>query len=219
MSRFILLILIIGMLAFVGHATVADHHDHRIPHAAKTKKAHKEPKAKKGHERHKPKEADAEPRAPQAEPKIRTIVGRVSATEERARADAFRELETEVSQWLEPDVPASWNPERRQLNDMIVGVKITPTEKPYGTVYTAELEADFSDARRAELIRSYERVAVHDRLLKLGGLLVFILICLAAVSGFIRADEATKGYHTNRLRLLAAAGVGAAGVLIYQLFT
>ena len=51
----------------------------------------------------------------------------------------------------------------------------------------------------------------------LGGALAFVLICLAAVSGYIRADEATKGYYTNRLRMLAAAGVGAAGVVIYRM--
>ena len=51
----------------------------------------------------------------------------------------------------------------------------------------------------------------------LGGTLAFVLICLGAVSGYIRADEATKGYYTNRLRMLAAAGVGAAGVFIYQM--
>ncbi len=43
-----------------------------------------------------------------------------------------------------------------------------------------------------------------------------MLACLAAVSGYIRADEATKGYYTNWLRLASATGVGAAGVLIYQ---
>ena len=58
---------------------------------------------------------------------------------------------------------------------------------------------------------------VHRRLVVLGGSLAFVLICLAAVSGYIRADEATKGYYTNRLRMLAAAGVGAAGVVIYQM--
>jgi len=164
-----------------------------------------------------PRGTEAEARFSKTEPGVRTVVGRVSATEERARADALRQLEAEVSEWLEPEVPASWRPDRRQLDDMIVDVEITPTEKPYGTVHTAELDADFSNARRAELVDSYERVVVLDRMLKLGGLLLFVLICLAAVSAYIRADEATKGYQTTRLRLLTAAGVGAAGVLIYQL--
>ncbi len=50
-----------------------------------------------------------------------------------------------------------------------------------------------------------------------GGILAFVLVCLAALSGYIRADEATKGYYTNRLRMLAAAGVGAAGVIVYKM--
>ena len=68
-------------------------------------------------------------------------------------------------------------------------------------------------------IKVYNHELVGRRLVNLGGSLAFILICLAAVSGYIRADEATKGYYTNRLRMLAAAGVGAGGVLIYQMVT
>jgi hypothetical protein len=58
---------------------------------------------------------------------------------------------------------------------------------------------------------------VARRLGLLGGGLGFVLACLATVSGYIRADEATKGYYTNWLRLASATGVGAAGVLIYQM--
>ncbi len=64
---------------------------------------------------------------------------------------------------------------------------------------------------------AYNRDLVRHRLVTLGGSLGFVLICLAAVSGYIRADEATKGYYTNRLRLLAAAGVGAAGVIVFKM--
>jgi hypothetical protein len=53
----------------------------------------------------------------------------------------------------------------------------------------------------------------------LGGTLAFILTCLAVVSGYIRTDEVTKGYYTNRLRLLAAAGVAGAGAVIYHMVT
>ena len=60
---------------------------------------------------------------------------------------------------------------------------------------------------------------VARRLVTLGGSLGFVLVCLAAVAGYIRADEATKGYYTYWLRAVAAAGVGASGVVIYQLLT
>ena len=68
-----------------------------------------------------------------------------------------------------------------------------------------------------QLVNAYYHELVQHRLVTLGGSLGFVLICLAAISGYIRADEATKGYYTNRLRMLAAAGVGAAGVIVYRM--
>ena len=100
---------------------------------------------------------------------------------------------------------------------MILETRVRPIVKDYGTVYEAELRVDVSPERKARLVAVYQRQLVHQRLVLLGGTLAFFLTCLAAVSGYIRADEATKGYYTNRLRLLAAAGVGASGVLIYQM--
>ena len=88
---------------------------------------------------------------------------------------------------------------------------INSIEKPYGEVFEATLGVDTSPQRRAALIEAYHRQLVERRLVGLGATLVFILICLAAISGYIRADEATKGYYTNRLRMLAAAGVGVLG--------
>jgi hypothetical protein len=148
---------------------------------------------------------------------IRKVVGRPSATEDRAQDDARRQLREDVQEWLEPAVGRSWRPSERQLDAMVVGVRVSPEVKPYATVYTAEIDADFSAGRRDELLRSHRRDVVRDRIFKLAGLLAFVLICLAAVSGYIRADEATRGYYTNRLRMLAAAGVGAAGAAIYQM--
>lgn len=226
MKRLILLILILGLLAFVGHVTVDErherwprHHGHRGHSVVTTTHA---PWAERAPEAPRPPAPPEPPRAedvdaPWEELKVRTVVGRVSATEERARADARRQLEAEVAKWLEPYVPASWRPNPRRLDSMIVGVNISPTEKPYGTVYTAELHVDFSDSRRAALLADYGRITARDRMLKLGGLFAFVLICLAAVSAYIHADEATKGYHTTRLRLVTTVAVVAAGYLIYLL--
>lgn len=147
----------------------------------------------------------------------RPVVGNICATEDRARDDARNALRVEVAEWLSPDVPASWTPPAGLLEAMIVGTKIDPLVKPYGTLYTAELTADFSPRHRAQLVEAYDRELVEHRLTTLGGVLAFVLICLAALSGYIRADEATKGYYTNRLRMLAAAGVGAAGVIVYRM--
>ena len=146
------------------------------------------------------------------------ITGQVSATEDRASEEARKELERKVTEWLEASsVPRSWKPPARQVDGMILETKVRPIVTDYGTVYEAELRVDASPERKASLVAAYHRQLVHSRLVLLGGALAFFLTCLAAISGYIRADEATKGYYTNRLRLLAAAGVGASGVLIYQM--
>jgi hypothetical protein len=146
-----------------------------------------------------------------------TVTGQLSATEERAKADAGRQLRHDVAEWLEPEVPGSWTPTGRLLDVMVSSTHVKTIEKDYGTLYEATLTVDKSPERRSALIEVYNRQLVEQRMATLGGTLAFILICLAAVSGYIRADEATKGYYTNRLRMLAAAGVGAAGVILYHM--
>jgi hypothetical protein len=146
------------------------------------------------------------------------VTGRLSATKERAVADARRQLRDDVASWLDPEVPRSWVPPVRMLDAMVVqGPQLKTIQKSYGELFEAALTVDASAQRRTALVEVYNRQLVERRLATLGATLVFILICLAAVSGYIRADEATKGYYTNRLRMLAAAGVGASGVIIYHM--
>jgi len=146
----------------------------------------------------------------------RSIVGRPSATEERARQDALAKLRVEVADWLGDDVPAGWASLPREADRLVTETRITPDVKPYATVYRAALKVDFSDARRAEIAKKHRREVVKARKTKLGGGLVFALIGLSAVSGYLKADEATRGYYTRRLRLLALGATGVAGVAIYR---
>ncbi len=150
---------------------------------------------------------------------IPTLSGEISATPERADADARQKLRKTITAWLDPDVPSSWALPGRALDDLVLGSSVETVQKEYGTLYITHLKLDTRPERRAALVKAYNHELVGRRLIKLGGTLGFILICLAAVSGYIRADEATKGYYTRRLRLLAAAGVGAGGMFLYQMLT
>jgi len=146
------------------------------------------------------------------------ITGQLSATQERAVADARDQLQEKIAHWLDPEVPGSWSAPARLIDAMILGQpSIKQIQKDYGELFEATLTVDTSPARRNALIEVYNRQLVEQRMLSLGGALAFVLICLTAISGYVRADEATKGYYTNRLRLLSAAGVGAAGVIIYHM--
>jgi hypothetical protein len=158
----------------------------------------------------------AAPVAP-SQTETRIIQGQISATEERAKADARNALRYEIADWLQSDISGSWTPPSRLIDAMIAETRINPVVKDYGTLYVAEFKVNFSPERRKAFVQVYNREQVRERLVALGGILGFVLICLAAISGYIRTDEATKGYYTNRLRMLTAAGVGAAGVLIYQM--
>ena len=150
---------------------------------------------------------------------IPTLSGKISATPERAEAEARRKLRETITAWLDPDVPSSWTLPGRMLDEMVVETSLETVHKDYGTLYITHLKLDTRPERHALLVRAYNHELVSHRLVNLGGSLGFILICLGAISGYIRADEATKGYYTKRLRLLAAAAVGASGVLIYQMVT
>jgi hypothetical protein len=147
------------------------------------------------------------------------VSSELMATEDRANADATRKLKSEITRWLEPEIPMGngWKPSEEIVRSMIKGVTFTPVVKDYGTLYVAELTADTSVRRREKIIATYQHEMVQHRMLVLGGSLAFVLACLGIISAYIRTDEATRGYYTNRLRMLAAAGVGAAGVAIYRI--
>jgi hypothetical protein len=145
-----------------------------------------------------------------------TVSGQLCATEPRARDNARVHLEREVTDWLAPDVPASWNAPAHLIDRLITRTRIEPVVRDYGTLYEATLDVDLSPPRRQEIVEAYQRELVRRRMATLGGGLGFVLACLAALSGYIRADEATRGYYTYWLRAIAAAGVGASGALLYQ---
>ena len=155
-----------------------------------------------------------------AESTIETLDSQISATPERAADQARKDLRKHVAAWLDPEVPGSWDIPDRLMDSIILNAELEKTvPNEFGAMYVTHLKLDKSPQSRARFIKVYNHEVVGRRLVNMGGALAFILICLAAVSGYIRADEATKGYYTNRLRLLAAAGVGAGGVLLYQMVT
>jgi hypothetical protein len=84
------------------------------------------------------------------------------------------------------------------------------------TLYRAGQKLDFSEGRRAEFVRRYHRDVASERMRRSGAVLAVVLASLALFSAYVRTDEATKGYYTNRLRALAVAGLGTAGAVAYH---
>lgn len=174
------------------------------------------------HPPHAPRHEGPHHRAASIDPEsIREIRSELRADTQRAEGDLRVQLVKAVGDWLAEDgVPKTWTPPRRLVDRMIAGkVFVEPVRVKDLDVFRASVDAEFSNARKREFLETFRRQDGGRRLAYLGGGLAFLLACLAGISGYIRADEATKGYYTNRLRLLAAAGVGAAGVAVYQVMT
>jgi len=156
-------------------------------------------------------------------PDLRAITGEPSATPASAQKSARDELKVAVLEWVAPDVPRSWAVPDRLVDALIVVPEVKPFEgsngryRDLGPLYQATLRCDFSPERRAQIVKEYASTVVARRLGVVGVVIAFVLACLTALAGYIRADEATKGYYTNQLRLVAAGGVGAAGFVAYRL--
>lgn len=147
------------------------------------------------------------------------VIGDFKTTPERAQEDAEERLRQTIQGWLTPDIPARWSPPSDLVRKVIIGEPIYRSlardylDEP---VQQAALKVDLSSDSRATFVKAYRREQGSKRLAGLGAGLVFLLACLGITSAYIRTDEATKGYYTNRLRLLAAAGVGAAGAALWR---
>ena len=164
----------------------------------------------------------------------RVLVGQISVSEDRAQDDLRKLVRQQVTEWLSADVDPSWPIPGRELDHMVQGAyvqevthKLTSgdptvtTPEALGldglyTMYRAGQQLDFSPDRRAQILRVYRQELAKRRLQRLGGGMALALVGLAVLSGYIKADEATKGYYTNRLRLASAAGLGVAGVAVYR---
>lgn len=159
--------------------------------------------------------------------------GRRSYSEERALSDARALLEQTVAEWLADDIPEGWPLPEEQVDALILDRHVEPIvldldrlglslvddpgEALPQVFYVAAVQADLSPDRRDGFLDAYQREVGARRLTVLGGLGGFALTCLAILACYIRLDEATRGYYTQRLRVVALASAGAAGAVISRL--
>ena len=99
---------------------------------------------------------------------------------------------------------------------MIVGSRVKPVVKDYGTVYEAELKVDISPQRRALLQQNYQRQVVQGRLILFGGALGLRPDLPGGRLRLHPGRRGDQGLLHQPAAMLAAGGVGAAGMAIYQ---
>ena len=154
------------------------------------------------------------------------LVGRLSISEQRARDDLRITLNRTIADWLAADVPMDWVPPKKLVDRMVLGTYVQESAPPKTAIvaglgdgyklYRTGQKLDFSSMRRADFLRHYHRDVASFRMKRSAGVIGVALASLALISGYIRADEATQGYYTNRLRVLALVGLGIAGVFAFR---
>jgi hypothetical protein len=152
---------------------------------------------------------------------LKLIVSDPMSTPDRAIENLTDQLKHQVNDWLSPDgVPLSWTPPRKVIHRMFVpdppALEPLQLEETDITVFRARKNAAFTPQIRRELLGAYHREVANQRLGTLGGLLAFTLVGLGLVAGYIRADEATKGYFTWPLRALALVIASGASVALVR---
>lgn len=81
-----------------------------------------------------------------------------------------------------------------------------------GKMYRAHLRLDLNARLRQTLHASWHDQIVMQRLTRLGTGLGMVTVLLAAAAGYFRLNDMTQGQYRGRLKLAAAALVGAAGL-------
>jgi hypothetical protein len=100
--------------------------------------------------------------------------------------------------------------------------EVTPTktyeERPhfsFGPMYQSHALLQFDESFRRQVEQDWKEAVTLSRLVKTGlsGGAIFIL--LAVVFGYLKADNATRGFYTRRLRFGAATMILAVAAAVY----
>lgn len=161
----------------------------------------------------------AQPHIATAAETVQVISSDLMANEDRALANLRQQIDAAVADWLaEAGIPRTWQAPRPLVDRLILKRPqvVLAAQRDYGDLYQAEVPVAFQRATKARIVSAYRQDLRSQRLAQLGAVFAFILACLAILAGYIRTDEATRGYYTNHLRFLAAGALGAAGVVLYQ---
>jgi hypothetical protein len=147
--------------------------------------------------------------------------------ESEARRALDRALESATSEYIEKELGSHLAPQLLRFDARTIKerfVKPQNVHSDWATYQVGEMceyfaLLEFDQAFRDELASRWDAVRSTSRLTQLGLFAGAGLLLLAAVFGYFRLDNATRGYYTGRLQFLAAAAILAvigAGVFAAQ---
>jgi hypothetical protein len=152
-----------------------------------------------------------------------SVQGRGKSSED-AEQDALEKAQGQVTTFLtNQNPPLDWAPPLNYVERLVTKRTAEEPEKilhEIGVTHQVRLDVELT-AREYEHMRALDhKLRREHRLFWLAKVLALVVAVLAALAGYLRLDEATKGYYTTWLRLAAVgfAAAIAAGAWLLPLF-
>jgi hypothetical protein len=143
-------------------------------------------------------------------------------TQKDAEEGALQEAAEKVAGYFHQNVAAlsDWSPSAESLSNKRVISLLEGTEQVelQGKVsYKARVKVEFSSKSVGELVEEARGTRMHDRQLLLARLLAGAVALLLVMTGYLRLEDATRGYYTTLLRLAAVGVVVVVGAGLWLL--
>jgi hypothetical protein len=155
------------------------------------------------------------------------VVDGYGRTPSAARQVALENAQARVEELLRRRYgPNDWKPAEDQLRPEYLtemGVirdagEPSVTEVGGERVVVARMEVDLTPRYLDAVQRVARQQRVQERQAALGRVLAGLVVAFLVVAGYLRLEEATRGYYTRLLRLAAVALVAAAAVALWLSF-
>lgn len=144
------------------------------------------------------------------------VTGSYQTSPDEAKQSALSLAQIKIlSHYQEQGTPLEWLPPTNYIATRLVK-KTTKEESDFdaaGKMYRAVLEVRLTPESQTEIVRCDREYRAQGRMWWLGKIVAGLVAVLAAVAGYFRLDEMTKGYYTTWLRV-GAGFVGTAALLL-----
>jgi hypothetical protein len=151
------------------------------------------------------------------------VTGKYMISQVEAQQDALRAAKLEVQSYLQAQSPPiNWEPPLDYVQGRLIKNSLQKEEKDFEingeTVpfcrYKLQVEINAEDQAYIQAKAREERM--ERRMLGLGKLLAGLVLAFAAVAGFLRLDDRTKGFYTGWLKLgVIALAAAVAGLFLW----
>jgi hypothetical protein len=127
-------------------------------------------------------------------------------TELAAQRDAL----SQACSWVEQNVALGWTPKSEYLVDQKIVHFLDPQDKkfepPMNDMKVVKMQLDITDSQYRDIQKQAQHQRMQERQKTSLLVLIGLVSLLGVVGGYLRLEEATKGYCTFLLRM-AAIGV------------